>query len=346
MLSPTSASWRPQTIILPHGVGSVTSHRYEPPIEAPEWLPEDDYRYARYLCDADQHLECLEHDALARQGLPLTKVAIFNTPTRKRKGLSGMSRQAGNKIKASAAVMERNYGRECLTFATFTVPPEALVSDQEGINAVNGETWGPLINRFNTALRRELERQGIEPCYVYCSEVQEGRFKRTGEVALHAHYLIRSRHHKRGRWLTGATRLRELWGNAIAATTGRPLQRLPVVDVQAVKKSVVGYLGKYLSKGGEVVKAVIEGGQEDCLPSHWWGSTRGLKAEVVRQTIRDGKDLSDWLWELCWDNQPEHFRYCFPVMIDDGNGGKLHLGFTFELNKDFYEELRGAYLES
>lgn len=324
-------------------MGSVTSHKYTPPLEPPEWLPEDDYRHARYLHDAEQHLEALEHDALSRAALSLTKVAILNTPPRARKGLKGMSRQTGNKIKASAAVMEREFGRDSLSFVTLTLPPEVLPGLQSSVKSISGENWGNLIHRFNVSLRRALERQGIEPCWVYCTEVQEGRFKRTGCIALHAHYLIRGREGRGHPWAVSITQFRELWTRAIAATIERPVVQPPVIDVQRVEKSCVAYLGKYLSKGGQVVQAVIEGGQQEALPSHWWGSTQGLKDEVVRQTIRDGKDLSDWLWELCWENDSAYFRYCFPVMVDLGTGERLHLGFTFELNPQFYEELRVSW---
>jgi hypothetical protein len=147
-------------------------------------------------------------------------------------------------------------------------------------------------------------------------------------------------------WAVSVTEFRDAWSRAIEATIGRPLTTAPIVDVQRVKKSCVAYLGKYLSKGGEIVDAVIERGDADQLPSHWWGSTADLKKEVVLQTIRGGKELSDWMWELCWQNSPQYFRYCFPVMVERGDGETLHLGFTFELQPQFYEELRAAYLSS
>ena len=346
MVSPLSPAWRPQTLIMPHGVGSVVSVKFNPPVEDTEWLPEDDYRHARYLLDSEQHLEHLQHDAIARFPLSLTKVAILNSPPRKRKGLGGMSRKTGNKIKASAAVMERSWGRDCLSFLTLTLPPEALLAPEGSGETISGKSWAALIHRFNVSLRRLLERQGVKPEWVYCSEVQEGRYKRTGQVALHAHYLVGGRNGVGMPWAVSIADFRDAWARAIEATVGRSLTTAPVVDVQRVKKSCVAYLGKYLSKGGEIVDAVIEGGDAHQLPSHWWGSTAGLKKEVVLQTIRDGKELSDWMWELCWQNSPEYFRYCFPVMVERGDGEALHLGFTFELQPEFYEELRAAYLPS
>jgi len=346
MVSPLTPAWRPQTLIMPHGVGSVVSVQYKPPVDAPEWLCDDDYAHSRYLLDSEQHLEHLQHDAIARFPLSLTKVAILNSPPRARKGLKGMSRQTGNKIKASAAVLERSWGRDRLSFVTLTLPPEALLANEDSGKTICGATWGDLLHRFNVSLRRLLERQGVKPEWVQCSEVQEGRYKRTGKVALHAHYLVGGRNGVGMPWAVSITDFRSAWARAIEATIGRPLSTQPVVDVQRVKKSCVAYLGKYLSKGGEIVDAVIEGGDADQLPSHWWGSTAALKAEVVRQTIRDGKDLSDWMWELCWQNSPEYFRYCFPVMVDRGDGEALHLGFTFELQPEFYEKLRESFLPS
>jgi len=109
MLSPTSPKAVTRSLIMPHGAGSVTNNRVKPQIEAHEYLPEDDYRHARYLLESDQHLEHLEHDALARQGLNLTKAAIFDKPPRARKGLKGLTRKGAHRVKASAAVMRDSW---------------------------------------------------------------------------------------------------------------------------------------------------------------------------------------------------------------------------------------------
>jgi hypothetical protein len=101
-----------------------------------------------------------------------------------------------------------------------------------------------------------------------------------------------------------------------------------------------------MSKGGEIVATIIDRGQAEQLPSHWWGSTGNLKREVERQTIRGDRDLSDWLWELCWCPDPEHFIYCYPCIIEYEEGHPLLVGFTFQLRPQFYEELRAAYLPS
>ena len=346
MLTPTSPKAVTRSIIMPHGAGSVTNSRVHPQIETHQYLPEDDYQIARNLLDAEAHLEVLQHDALARQGLNLTKDAIFDKTPRARKGLKGLTRKGAHRVKASAAVIERLVGRDRSTFLTLTLPPEVLEGAETEHKPITGENWGTLVAAFNRRLKRDLERAGLEATFVQVTEVQPKRYLETGRVALHAHYLIHGKASVRGKWAISPGRYVEMWSAAIAEVTGHPLTSTPVVDVQRVKKSCANYLGKYMSKGGEIVATIIDQGQAAQLPSHWWGSTCNLKAEVERQTIRGDQDLSDWLWELCWSPDPQYFVYCYPVQVEYEEGYSLLVGFTFQLRPQFYEELRAAYLPS
>lgn len=338
MPSPASPKAVGLLTMMPHGVGSIVNTKSMVCIENHQWLDEYDYSLQRQMMDEGDYERALHHNALSLPALPLTKVLILNKAPRAPKGSKGLNRRGASKIKASAFVMERYIGRDRLTFLTTTVPEEAYVIG--GCNGVDvNEAWPDIIHRFNIMLQRAMQSRDLTPTYVYVTEVQEGRYKDTGRVALHAHYLLRGRGPGKSTWALTHKDYQRMWRKALEQTIGAEIAGPLIVDVQRVKKSAVAYLGKYMSKGGEVVDEIVEAGGSNQLPSHWWGSTRGLKERVKRDTVKNQGDLADWVWAMCWEPDSEHFKWCFPIMLEYGDGPPLLVGFAFEFTDQFREEI-------
>jgi len=279
-------------------------------------------------------------EAMARATPLLDRPDYFQeTPPRVRKGLGGITRKGCKAVVNGGLILESYFERSQLSFATLTVPPLPAGS-RDNLN----QGWGEVCNRFNTGLGDRLRPHGLNGVWVYCTEIQEERFRDTGDVYLHLHIVFPNKLRGSKAWLLSIPDLRALWLAAL-----RPLapevDQCPWVQVRAepVKKSVKGYLGKYLSKGSDLTREVIEAGLADHLPLHWWGSSRRVKARVKNHSVEMSEGLADLLWEMCLEGPSKEVLWCFPVMIEAPDGGGLHVGWAFQLAPDFTRELQTLY---
>jgi len=287
-------------------------------------------------------LGAIKIEALARAASLLDIPCYFEeTPPRNRKGLGGITRKGRKSVVNGGLVIESYYERSRLSFVTLTVPPLP-----EGSRDNLNQNWGEVCHRFNTALGDRLRRFNLNNIWVYCSEVQEKRFKETGDVYLHLHIVFPNKARGGKDWIVKIPALRSMWLAAM-----RPLapevDDCPWVQVKAepVKKSVKGYLGKYLSKGAQLTQEVIDAGLADQLPKHWWGSSQRVKARVAQHSVDVGQDLADLLWALCSYGPGQEVTWCQPVMVETYHGEPLHVGWSFKLSDEFARELQTLYAE-
>jgi hypothetical protein len=250
-----------------------------------------------------------------------------------------MTGAARKKVKASGLLLEEEFTKDCLSFATLTIP--RLKKDE--LSLIN-QAWAEILNRFMQGVRRRLRRFDLDREYVYCTEVQEKRLEKYGEIALHLHLVFPGRRSRREGWAISTGELRDLWVEAIAPVVPSIRdEETVIVDLQRVKKSVANYLGKYLSKGASVTKQVLEAGRGDELPSEWWGSGSLTKKRLKARTIRVGQDLADLIWEMCMHGHSAEIPWCVPVMVDLGDGEPMHVGWSFRLSPEFLAELEATY---
>jgi len=190
--------------------------------------------------------------------------------------------------------LERKYGRRSLTFATVTLP---AMSD-ERLKLVC-ESWGKYVNRFVEEIKRELVRANAPTEIIYCTEIQEKRYEKYGQVAPHLHLLWYAYERDpetlepMGSYAITADRLREINSMVLHRIIGdEEICVQASVDVQKVKKSAANYLGKYMSKGGKIVDKIVDAGKQNMLPRAWWGVTQELRQLIIKSIIKIGKNLA------------------------------------------------------
>jgi hypothetical protein len=66
------------------------------------------------------------------------------------------------------------------------------------------------------------------------------------------------------------------------------------VNVQRVKKSASGYLAKYISKGGDVLREFIHDVGLDAVPATWWNMTKAAR-DSVKANILEGDAVGEVL---------------------------------------------------
>lgn len=207
---------------------------------------------------------------------------------RAKRGARGITCYGRSLIRSGAQVLEDRHGLKCLTFLTATLPESALV-------AYTPLTWAAVVNRFQKSLRRLLKRASLSEEIVGCVELQPGRLlKSSGLPTPHLHLVFQGR--ERGKsWFYRPEVYLKAWERACRSVWFGSREYQASVRVESLRSSSVSYLGKYMSKGGDVLTSC----DPSLLPSSWYTISATLKSFVKRSEFRvsgeAAHDLYYWL---------------------------------------------------
>lgn len=231
-----------------------------------------------------------------------------------RYGTKGITRFGARIVRNAAHLIENERGHSWCSFATVTVPD--LPMEQM---AMVHENWDSVVELYRLGLRRTLQNNGLSGEIVTVSELQEKRYKRTGVPVLHLHSVFVGRT-GRGKWAVSTERHDRLWLNALNAVLGIKLSKAPAsCNIQRVNKSAEGYIGKYMSKGSNLVKELVAKGFSGWLPKQWWSCTHSLRKRIDAKTRRI-HELADFLYDA--------------ADVEGGNIWKFHCDVTYEVTED------------
>lgn len=200
-------------------------------------------------------------------------------PSRKR-GLT-MTKSMARNIRNAGYLLQQRYGKDNLSFLTLTLPdlaPDDLLAC--------AESWGRMVDQFLKWLRSKIESKGSDFEYVYCTEVQTKRLTNRNEYGLHLHLLFKGRTKKRGGWYITPKSARNAWSRCIEAVVHhRNFQTCAIENLQRVRRSASGYLGKYMSKGNS--NGYSEGISTNVPPIRiqWGGMARALSRSIKSNTV-------------------------------------------------------------
>lgn len=196
-----------------------------------------------------------------------------------RRGLKGITGHGKNLVRNAASLLEKRYGTKRLTFLTLTLPELGREAWQEV-----GKDWSRIVKVVTQWISRRLQSVGLPGHVVSVTEIQGKRFTRYGVPGYHLHAVFVGKH-TIGRWAITPTEMREAWKRAISTTVGGIAESVSwssCENMQAVRHSAAGYLGKYMSKGSEQVGEVAQLHGSDYLPSTWYNCTAILRLAVKR----------------------------------------------------------------
>lgn len=257
----------------------------------------------------------------------------------KRYGLNGITNKGKKVTRNCAILLQQKYGKKRIGFVTCTLPGY----DSDVLQLLN-RNWGDIVRKFFQQVRRDLKKQKAPLEYVGVTEIQEKRWLRNSGLALHLHFAYVAKPASKKGFYLSSNRFREIWERII----NKVLQRNNLlhgcnqksfsssIDCVIVKKSVAGYLGKYISKGCEVVESVIEKGLQDSLPSQWWTASMQLKDRLKRKIIPIHADMAKQFMfaidELIKGGIVEHYSdiYC------DWEGQELRIGLCGKITEGSY----------
>lgn len=204
-------------------------------------------------------------------------------------GSRGITSHGRRMVRNAAYLIEHEGGRSRAVFATVTVP--SLPMEQM---RVLHERWHKATEIYRLGLKRALRKQGLSGESVSVSEIQEKRYQRTGVPVLHIHTVFIGKTAS-GQWAITPEDHDRIWLAALNVAIGVELNDISVAcNLQRVKKSTEGYIGKYMTKGSKVVGELVRKGFAGWIPQQWWSCSRSLRARIDRKT-RCVHDLANWL---------------------------------------------------
>jgi hypothetical protein len=267
------------------------------------------------------------------------------------KGRNGISNYGGKMVRNGCYAMQRHYGRRRLGFGTLTLDN----ADQNWLLVCCWQ-WAEIVRKFNQELKRELKRINAPTHLIGVTEIQTKRSDKLGFIVPHLHFVYVS-------W-DGESKIRKGFGkdaktvpdfylthekvkeifdrvcvNEIIKTLELPEDYVKVnnrVNLQGVKKSAEGYLGKYMSKGAKDVKKYLDlDPNRDDIPSHWWHCTKELR-QIVKELI---KPVPDPIIDVILENfkeliEAKIIQYCREIKKEIG-GVERTIGYAFRLNADY-----------
>lgn len=249
-------------------------------------------------------------DALISHKQAVDSLKAAQIRERKPRGSGGITSFGKKSLKSAAVVIASRWSRKLLTFATCTLPAMTR-SELEAIC----DGWPEITRKFQQELRRELKRKKLPLDYCGCSEIQPKRWERNNTIAPHLHFCFVGRKHGKGKWLINHEWIRDTWKRILENFLGREVYADAATEARGVEKSLANEIGKYLSKGGQVIREIEKAGRGAELPRAYWNIPLKLRQEIKDKTFRDrGITAQLWLnhWKQICDSGKASLR---PVLV-------------------------------
>lgn len=246
----------------------------------------------------------------------------LTTPTNSHKsktialrGTKGISSYARRMIKSGAQLLQQKYTVRRLALLTLTLPSLPPLATELILSEMGG--WSEIVRKSVQELRRELIRKGGKGEIIGCIEIQEKRYKKYKEVAPHLH-LIFEAHKGDYKYYLSKEKVNQIWTRIINVQLSKigfdEGYEFPYSSrIEAIKKGAKEYIGKYMSKGGSIIKEIKEDGKETLLPSSWWVCTKKLKDAIKLNILPLPQYYKDIVFSRDKELQEKIFDYCISI---------------------------------
>ena len=249
------------------------------------------------------------------------------SPIRSARGSKGINPRQRDLLCWGAATLERVYHRTNLSFLTYTLPdlsPEHL----EAVRA----NWGDIVNRVQLRIKEKLNAQGIQTAIVGCTELQLERYQDSGVLYPHLHMVFRGRRDNHSDWAIKPHQFRQIWRRCVGKfLPSESYSWSASENVERVRKSVAGYLAKYVSKCASKTDAN--------LLSVWHPKDWILVGRRIRQLYESmslsGAYISDMLGEVV-RSWRVGYGYVNGVYISTPAHGERRIGFVGWLRDEIH----------
>lgn len=252
-------------------------------------------------------------------------------------GLKGITSHGKRTVRNAAHIIENSRPKGFAVFATCTVPSMPL----DDLRTIH-EGWHHVVERYRLLMKRALQDKGLTGEIVTVSEIQEKRYKKTGIPVLHIHsvFIGKCGH---GGWAISTEQHDEIWARSLKASGLRDSPEVSkACNMQRVKKSASSYLGKYMTKGSQIVTEAITAGMQRWFPKQWWSCSLTIIREIKAQTKRvDG--VAEWLNEMAGEEGSGIWVWHRDVQIEVFTGDRITMARYGRLTQAATIEIQTHY---
>lgn len=236
--------------------------------------------YLEYIVDTVDNTATVATEYYSKNSsLGLSSGSNHHTDTKpQRYGLKGISANGRKKVREGCYLLERKYGRR-LGFYTLTCP----YTDEREIYEFN-RNIAEIARRYFQKLKRYYDDVGQTWSYVSVYEYQPERYAVTSIPVLHIHYVAPCYKRSSYEWICEAETLRDFYASVLQSVIGGSPNVASALDATVVRSSAVGYVSKYMSKGGEIVENIAQIAPSQ-IPSQWWSMSSNIRAAIKRCTV-------------------------------------------------------------
>jgi hypothetical protein len=223
-------------------------------------------------------------------GLSASPYSTADPPSPSRNGQKGMSSKTRRDVVSCVGYLFGTYDRLCLSFITLTLPalsPDDLVKCCQGFSV--------LVHMVNKRIRERLQDGGATGDYQAVIEIQEERWKKWGQVAPHIHLLCQGRLWRNRPWIITKEWLDNTWANVLANCLGHPVPAKACCRIEVPRKGLRGEMGKYLTKGGQILEEIKDAGKGDLLPHQWQSRYSPMMKRVKEARIHLKGEQATWI---------------------------------------------------
>lgn len=266
--------------------------------------------------------------------------SVISAP-RTRKGLKGIGSNARRNIRSAVKLLEERYGKGRLGFATFTLP---ALFDIDLLTL--SKSWPAVQKNLKTDLQRHLRSRGMPDEMVMVTEVQKGRYEKTGQVCLHIHAVFVNSEGSGCVWAIQRDEMTSLWETVLSNKLNRPVSAPNACQLVQCRKSVANELGKYLSKGGSIIEKIKLDGKAEFLPKNWYSITQGLRNAVKATTEKHQNECVNLFVDNIELFNAHNLTDIKPIhrkIYDDSRFGKfivICVGYSGHIKDDFASKFR------
>ena len=251
------------------------------------------------------------------------------------RGSLGITTYGRRMLRNGVYILRQRFPNHPLTLGTLTLPPLQSMHRRE----LSGQ-WGEVVRQTIQWLIRQLQRKGLPPLVLSCSEIQPSRLETEGGAYLHLHLIWVNPPRRQEGWGVPAEGLREFWSSLISRVSGQSDLPIPNIDLQLVRGDIARELSKYLSKGSDCLRKAAEDLGPENMPRTWWNMSKPLR-DLVKDAIVSGGQVGTLILEwLQYDQglgEVGLFLWCRPIK-GDFDGREVTLGHTGQLTPDLNKE--------
>lgn len=243
---------------------------------------------------------------------------------KKKYGLKGITSYGRKVVRNLAYLMEKRKGRHKVAMGTLTLP--SFTDSQMRVIATK---WAYLTSRFFQECKRKYEKYGKRFRYVSVTEVQPKRWKARGEVGLHIHFLFEPTYiYSIQEWAMPDNWIRETWQRLLSnILSSEQVVPYPNYRRDMIEVSAAAYMGKYMSKGADMIADIIEQKGVSVIPSQWWSADSVSKKELRSKIISISDSRTQIALYLCRNPCDNFCHYVSPVTIETPVNGERIIGY-------------------